>query len=112
MNHRDEVHGQLLEPCAQAAALLEPAHALLDGAAPPVELRVEAMAPIVRLLVAASRNHNSDRMAVKPGAGAGSYNPCRPPRSPDASAAVRAVGGCGRGSGLLRTACSRGPARR
>ena len=70
MNHRDEVHGQPLESCAQATAFLEPADALLDGAALTIELLVEAVPPVVGVLVAAPRNDDADRMAVKPGADA------------------------------------------
>src|SRR6267143_1205798 len=70
MNHRDEVHGQLLEAGAQAAALLKPADALLDGAALPIELLVEAVPPVVRMLVTAPRDHAADRMLMEPGADA------------------------------------------
>ncbi len=67
MNHRDEVHGQLLEARAQTAALLEPAGARLDGAAAPVEVRVRALAQVVRVLVAdfvASHPFDPPRLAV------------------------------------------------
>jgi len=70
MNHGDEVHRQLLEARAQAAALLEPADALLDGATPTIELGVEAVPAVVGVLVATSRDDDADRMAVKPGADA------------------------------------------
>ncbi len=70
MNHRDEVHGEFLEAGAQAAAFLEPTDALLDGAAAPVELLVEAVAPVVGMLVATPRDHDTDRVLMEPGADA------------------------------------------
>src|SRR5712692_3641996 len=70
MNHRDEVHGQLFEARAQAAALLEPPHALLDGTTASVELRVEPVPAVVRILVAAPRDDDADRMAMQPRADA------------------------------------------
>src|SRR5437867_7648260 len=66
MNHRDEVHGQLLEPGAQATALLEPAHNLFDQAPAPVELTIEAMPPVLGMLIPAARDHRLDRMIPQP----------------------------------------------
>src|SRR5437899_993773 len=71
MNHRDEVHGQLLEARAQSSALLEPAHALFNGAASPIERLVEAVPAVLGVLVAATRNDHANRMAMEPRADAG-----------------------------------------
>lgn len=66
MDHREEVHSQLLESCRQAAALLEPTDALLDAAASPIQLLVEAMPSIVLMLVDASWDDTADRMTTQP----------------------------------------------
>src|SRR5437867_1777456 len=71
MNHRDEVHSQLLEAGGQTSAFLEPTNALLDGAAAPVELPVEDVAPIVRVLIGASRDDHTNRVATQPSANPG-----------------------------------------
>ena len=62
--HGQKTHGQFLEPCPDAATLLEPTDTLLDHGATPVTLRVE-----VRMLVAfvgLSRDHRSNAMSEKP----------------------------------------------
>ena len=66
MNHREEVHGQLLESCAQATALLEPADALLDCAPAPVEPAVEPVPAVVRVLVFPSWDHGFDGVSSQP----------------------------------------------
>ena len=66
MNHREEVHGELVEAGRQSAALLEPAHALLDGAALPLESLVEAVSAVLGVLVAAAREDDADRVLLQP----------------------------------------------
>jgi hypothetical protein len=66
MNHRQEIDGQLLEPGRDAAALFEPAIALLDRAALTVGLAIEPYSAIVRVLVDAPRDDGPDRVASQP----------------------------------------------
>ena len=66
MNHREEIHGQLLEASGDPATLLEPAVALFDGAAAAVGLAVEANPSVVWMLVAASRDHCPDGVSAQP----------------------------------------------
>ena len=66
MNHRQEVDGQLFEAGGHAPALLEPAIALLDGAASPVGSAIESDPAISRMLVAAPRDDRPDRVPPKP----------------------------------------------
>src|ERR1041385_7133424 len=66
MNHREEVHGQFLETCAQATALLEPADALLDHAPTAVKLAVEPVPAVVRVLVFPAWNHRFDGVSSQP----------------------------------------------
>jgi hypothetical protein len=62
----EEVDGELVEPCADGATLLEPTHALLDHRTPPVCLPVEPVAPVVRVLVLAARDHGLDSVTPEP----------------------------------------------
>src|SRR5439155_7205596 len=66
MNHRQEVHRQFLESCAQPPTLLEPAHALLDHTATPVQGAIETMPAVVGVLVFAARDHRLDGMLPQP----------------------------------------------
>src|SRR5574341_380400 len=66
MNHRQEVDGELLEAGCDPAALLDPAHTLLDRMAPAIDLAIEPHSAIVGILVAAPRDHGPDRMAPQP----------------------------------------------
>lgn len=66
MNHRREVHRQLLESGGDPPALLEPAVALLDRAALAAGLAIEADPAIARVLVAAPEDHGPDRVAAQP----------------------------------------------
>jgi hypothetical protein len=66
MDHRQEVHGQFLESRAQTTALLEPPHALFDHAAPSVELAVETLPSVLRVLVLPPRDDRLDRVITQP----------------------------------------------
>lgn len=70
MNHRQKVDRQLLESGRYPAAFLEPTVALLDRAAAPVRLPIEAHAPVIGVLVATPRDDRADRVPPQPPANA------------------------------------------
>lgn len=66
MNHRQEVHGQLLKSRSKTSALLEPADALFHRAAPPVALPVKSLSSVSRPLIRPAWNHGSNCVASQP----------------------------------------------
>src|SRR5262249_22441470 len=71
MDHREEVHGQLVEARAEVPAFLNPADALFDAAAPTIRIDVELHSPVVGVLVGWGGDDGGKGMPRERGANSG-----------------------------------------